>query len=348
MNNRFNKNATIEITVHLLVWVILFYMPVALSNGTDMSMRDIAIHFWLQLVLFAVVFYLNYLLLIKKTLFVSKRKVLFFIANITLLILLTAIKYLIFQFIDKRPPSEHHGPPLKLIWYMDFMIYMIPLAFSIAIHSGKRMMKMEVYKAETENMKLQSELQHLKFQLQPHFFFNALNNIYALVETEPKKAQQSIHSLSKLMRYLLYASDASTISLAEELEFLRKYILLMQQRLNSMTDVEVSFAENIPNINIAPLLFISIVENAFKHGVSATNKTHIRFSLEIVDGTIQFSSVNSKVPKSGNDLSDSGIGLINLQKRLSLLYKENYTFQYNETDTEFNVLLAVPLNNPDL
>src|SRR5699024_8583036 len=161
------------------------------------------------------------------------------------------------------------GPPLALLWYSDFLIYLIPIAFAIAIKSGKRLTNLEVYRTEAENAKLQAELQTLKYQLQPHFFFNSLNNIYSLIETEPDKARKSMHSLSKLMRHVLQASNLSSISLKEEIDFLTKYIALMKVRLTDSTHVVTDFPKIVPDIQIAPLLFISLVENAFKHGVSA-------------------------------------------------------------------------------
>ena len=188
------------------------------------------------------------------------------------------------------------------------------------------MQKAEEMKIEADNMKLQSELQHLKYQLQPHFFFNALNNIYSLIDFDSEKAKQSVHSLSKLMRHLLYKTDVDKISLSEEIDFLNKYIDLMSLRLNDKTKVYTNFPTKIPSLEVAPLLFISIVENAFKHGVSATQHSDISFKMEVIEDEIQFTASNSNFPKTDTDKSGSGIGVENLKKRLNLLYPKKHEF----------------------
>lgn len=207
-----------------------------------------------------------------------------------------------------------------------FPDYLIPVAFSIAINASKKMQKAEEMKIEADNIKLQSELQHLKYQLQPHFFFNSLNNIYSLIDFDSEKAKQSVHSLSKLMRHLLYKTDVDKISLSEEIDFLNKYIDLMSLRLNDKTKVYTNFPTKIPSLEVAPLLFISIVENAFKHGVSATQHSDISFKMEVIEDKIQFTASNSNFPKTDTDKSGSGIGVENLKKRLNLLYPEKHEF----------------------
>lgn len=342
MSKKLDNNNRIELTIHILVWVVLFYIPVALTYRTESTWAEIALHFWLQLALMAVIFYLNYLWLVEKWLFSKGRKMLFVLINIGLLLLIAWFRYLIFSTVGGGPEGNgHKGPPIGFIWYMDFFIYLIPVAFAIAIRSGKHLTNMERFKAEAENIKLQSELQHLKFQLQPHFFFNALNNIYSLIETEPQKARESIHSMSKLMRHLLQASEENTTTLQNEIEFLKKYIALMEVRLSSQTKVVAIFPDNVPPVQIVPLLFISIVENAFKHGVSATQQSNIYFAMKIENSTIIFKSRNSLLPKSNTDLSGSGIGLENLKKRLALLYPGRHHLKIDASDNEFNVELQI-------
>lgn len=335
-----DKKNRIEFAIHVLVWIILFYIPVALTYGTESSMKDIALHFWLQLGFLAVVFYCNYLWLIDKYLFNNGRRWLFVLINLATLAILYWTKYEIFTSVMK-PGGKHGGPPLSLVWYMDFFIYLIPVAFAIAIKSGKRLTGMEVYKAEAENIKLQADLTHLKFQLQPHFFFNALNTIYSLVETDPEKARQSIHSMSKLMRHLLQVSEASVTTLQEEIDFLKKYIALMRVRLTAQTHIETDFPETVPHMPIAPLLFISIVENAFKHGVSASERSTISFAMHISADAVVFTSCNRNFSKSDADLSGSGIGLENLRKRLAILYPGQHKFTTNLANDYFEAVLQI-------
>ncbi|GAA5085599.1 histidine kinase [Chryseobacterium ginsengisoli] len=319
------KNKNVEISLHLLIWLVLFFLPAAFSVGSDADWKDLFRHFWLQLLFLAVVFYANYGYLVKH-LFENK-KVWFFVVNLSLILILIFFKNQISDWLEPR----HHNPdgrrpPTALFYFMDTLIYMIPVAFSIAINAGKKIQKAEEMKIEADNIKLQSELQHLKYQLQPHFFFNSLNNIYSLIDFDQEKAKHSIHSLSKLMRHLLYKTDVEKISLSEEVEFLNKYIELMSLRLTDNTKVYTNFPKIIPEMKIAPLLFISIVENAFKHGISATHHSDIHFKMEIVDKEIHFTASNSNFPKTDADKSGSGIGVENLKKRLNLLYPEKHEF----------------------
>ena len=319
------KNKNPEFSLHLLIWLVLFFLPAAFSYGSEIDWGNIFKHFWLQLIFLAVVFYINYLFLVH-WLFGEKR-ISFFIINAILLAALIYLKGEIFVLFDSdRPKMLGKKPPEWMRFFMDFLIYLIPIAFSVSINAMKKMRKAEEMKIEADNIKLQSELQHLKYQLQPHFFFNALNNIYSLVDFAPEKAKQSIHSLSKLMRHLLQKSDVEKISLAEEIDFLNKYIDLMTLRLNESTKVYTNFPTKVNNIYIAPLLFISIVENAFKHGVSATKPSDICFKLEVIEKSIFFTTSNSNFPKNEDDRSGSGIGVDNLRKRLHLLYPEKHEF----------------------
>lgn len=319
------KNKNLEISLHLLIWLVLFFLPAAFTMGSETDWNGIFRHFWLQLFFLAIIFYINYLVLIR-WLFDDK-KLWFFVLNFLLLVILISLKSQIFEWLQPdRPKMSGTRPPDGLRYFFDFLIYLIPVAFSIAIDASKRMQKAEELKIEADNIKLQSELKHLKYQLQPHFFFNSLNNIYALIDFDSEKAKQSVHSLSKLMRHLLYKTDVDKISLSEEIDFLNKYIDLMSLRLNEKTKVYTNFPKKIPNLEVAPLLYISIVENAFKHGVSATQPSDIHFKMEIIEDEIQFTASNSNFPKTDADKSGSGIGVENLQKRLNLLYHGKHEF----------------------
>ncbi len=234
-------------------------------------------------------------------------------------------------------------PPFGFRFYLDFLIYLIPIAFAFAIQSGKKMLHIESLKKEADNIKLQAELQHLKFQLQPHFFFNALNNIYSSIDSNPIQAKTAIHSLSKLMRYFLQKSEEDKVSLSEELDFISRYIDLMKMRLTEKTAVVVHFPEAIPNVHIPPLILISLVENAFKHGVSATQESTIDISISVNEQMILFTALNTNFPKHVDDRSGSGIGLSNLQKRLELLYPNEHRFEAKVFNNLFTVQLSIPI-----
>ncbi|MBS1941278.1 MAG: histidine kinase [Bacteroidetes bacterium] len=342
MSNDLQRKHRIEAAVHALIWVALFYIPVALSTGTEIGMREVATFFWSQLVFMAVIFYANYLLFVERYLYVRSKRWLFIALNIGLLVLLYGVKHLLFNLLHDGHGGGHHGPPVVFIWYSDFLVYLIPIAFAVAIRSGKRLTNFAVYRTEAENAKLQAELQTLKYQLQPHFFFNALNTVYSLIETDPDKARASIHSLSKLMRHLLAVSDKATIPLAEEIDFLNKYIALMRLRLSPGIRVVADLPAQAPDVRVAPLLFISLVENAFKHGIFAGQQGDLHFTLHATPGgEVLFIARNGMHAKPGTDLAASGIGLENLRKRLALLYPGRHELTIRAEQDRYEAVLRV-------
>ena len=231
-------------------------------------------------------------------------------------------------------------PPFHAFVYFDFLSNLLPVVFAMAIRYAQRNFSLEIAQKEAQAHKLQADLTQLRYQLQPHFFFNALNNIYSLIAFDPQKAQQSVHSLSKLMRHFMQNSDQKQISLAEEVDFLQQYISLMQLRLTDKTTVQVDFPKQVPQLTIAPLLFISLVENAFKHGVSATTTTALSFSLKVEGDTIIFKSENTKIPTQ-ESLYSSGIGIDNLKKRLTLLYPERHQYTIEEKEGKYIAQLTI-------
>ncbi len=341
-----NKNNKITILSHLLVWFVLFTMPYVLSYGQEQEISRVIAHFWIPLVFYAIIFYLNYFVLIESFLF-TKKLVPYIAINLGTIALFLLIKEQIeatfFQDIMRKAPEKNDGvgPPLKMFIYIQMLSYMAPLLFSIAIKTTQRWVKTEAESKEAANFKLQSELQHLHYQLQPHFFFNSLNNIYSLVDISPEQAKKSIHSLSKLMRYMLYETNLEVVPLTKEIDFMKKYIDLMKLRVSDKTEVTYNFPTEESGIQVAPLLFISLIENAFKHGVSASKESHINISLTCKEKTVIFTIENDNFPKQSDDKSGSGIGLQNLDKRLKLLYANKHSFKTSLENERFLVHLEI-------
>ena len=327
------RNKNIRVLSHLLVWLVLFSMPYLFSYGQSQDLNRVIAHFWIPLILSVLSFYLNYFLLIDKYLF--PKKTLWFVGiNLLLIgffILLKEYSEDTFfqdqanQRVDST--GDAVGPPIMMIIYVQTISYMAPLLFSIAVKSTKRWVETEAQRKEVANIKLQSELQHLHYQLQPHFFFNSLNNIYALVDISPDQAKSSIHSLSKLMRYMLYETNEEKVPLSKEIDFMKKYIDLMKLRVSDKTTVNYDFPADETVIKIAPLLFISIIENAFKHGVSANQECHIDLRMTCDEKNVLFTLENDNFPKKADDKSGSGIGIPNVKKRLDLLYPNKSHFR---------------------
>ncbi|MDW5288520.1 sensor histidine kinase [Formosa sp. PL04] len=339
------KNKNINIFSHLLVWLVLFSMPYFLSYGQEQDIDRIAARFWVPLAFYALIFYLNYFIFIDKFLF-AKKTIQFIIINIVCIALFLALKEQIgatfFDALLQRDNRKEEGkPPIEMFIYMQALSYIAPLLFSIALKTTKRWVTTEAERKEAANVKLQSELQHLRYQLQPHFFFNSLNNIYSLVDISPEQAKSTIHSLSKLMRYLLYETNIEMVPITKEIDFMKKYLELMKLRVSDKTQVVSQFPSGLQTIQIAPLLFISLIENAFKHGVSANKESHIKIDMTTEDKTVRFTIENDNFPKQTTDKSGSGIGLQNLKKRLELLYPDKHVFKTEVKDGQFLVDLQI-------
>lgn len=331
MNNIFDSQKTYKLLIHISVWSFLLCMPLLLSIHNNSKFIHIIQHWWIPTMLYFIIFYLNYLVLIDKFFF-SKKKIWFFIIN---LVILFAMAYFN-QYIKPTLFNKMWHPRRHMFFlYMDMLTMMLPLVMAITFKVYERWQKIERKHQESANAQLQTELKHLEYQIQPHFFFNSLNNIYSLVDISPERAKETIHNLSKLMRYLLYETNNSLVTLEGEINFMTKYIELMKLRSSKNTVVSYTFPENTNSIMVAPLIFISLIENSFKHGIKLQGTSELNFSMRIDDSKIIFETSNPYFEKNNSgDLSGgSSIGLENIRKRLSLLYPNRSLF-YTKIENE--------------
>ena len=324
---------------HIASWAVVFIMPalIFISEGNQ-RFEEALYRSLASLPFLMLLFYLCYFWLIDRLWF-KKQYIFFILVAVTLILCVSYSKYELFSYFALHK-SKHKMPPFHAFVYFDFLSNLLPVVFAMAIRYAQRNFSLEIAQKEAQAHKLQADLTQLRYQLQPHFFFNALNNIYSLIAFDPQKAQQSVHSLSKLMRHFMQNSDQKQLSLAEEVDFLQQYISLMQLRLTNKTTVQVDFPKQVPQLTIAPLLFISLVENAFKHGVSATSITTLSFSLKVEGNTVIFRSENTKIPTQ-ESLYSSGIGIDNLKKRLTLLYPERHQYTIEEKEGKYIAQLTI-------
>lgn len=337
------NKVVLKLITHILVWVFLLLFPYLLTNSESLDLMRMIKFTWVPILFYALIFYLNYLYLIENYLF-RKKTLSYILINLALILALIWLHLEIREFLNMISETKlnklagKHKLSIQLFIYKDLLSMLIPVIASIAAKTTEKWSRSESEKQDREKALLNSELQHLRYQLQPHFFFNSLNTIYALIENSPKTAQETVHSLSKLMRYMLYDADKGKVSLSEEIGFMTQYINVMRLRVSGKTQVRTDFLPPPPELRITPLLFISLIENAFKHGVSATQPSDISFHLAYDKNTIHFTAVNTNFPKTDKDKSGSGIGLINLKKRLELSYPKKHIF---ETKTESGLFIAL-------
>ncbi|HEY0896697.1 MAG TPA: histidine kinase [Sphingobacteriaceae bacterium] len=194
-----------------------------------------------------------------------------------------------------------------------------------------------------------ANLDFLRSQINPHFLFNALNTIYGTaIQEKAERTGEGIEKLGEMMRFMLQENMQDKISLAREIEYLENYIGLQRLRTdqNPMLKIETSVATGFRSLQIAPMLLIPFVENAFKHGISFREASHIRISLEVTETVLNFDVYNSRHAKSEHDpeKDKSGIGLINVRQRLQLLYPKKHELMIRETGKEFFVHLTLQLS----
>ncbi|MBO4786556.1 MAG: sensor histidine kinase, partial [Prevotella sp.] len=298
----------------------------------------------------AAIYFVNALILVPWG-YYRNRRWMFWLGNA---IILAALVYGFFynfnpdSFAENIPNERYRQYALSSFYASAFLaIFMSAFLAGIAllVHHVRRSMVINRQLKEEQQKRTEAELEWLKNQINPHFLFNTLNNISSLTQIDADKAQDSIAQLSDLLRYAMYETNKPLVSVSGEVEFMRNYIELMRLRCNERTTVSTEFAVANPDTQVAPLLFISLVENAFKHGVSSSKPSQIEISLTESDGTITFTCDNTNYPKSDSDRSGSGIGLENTRRRLELLYAGRYEWEQSLEDNIYHVKVQIGKNS---
>lgn len=190
---------------------------------------------------------------------------------------------------------------------------------------------------------LEQQMEYLKYQVNPHFFMNTLNNIHALVDIDPERAKTTIVELSKMMRHILYEGSKKLIPLTREVEFLNLYVQLMRLRYTRKVHINVDVPPQLPELKLPPLMLIIFVENAFKHGISYHEESFIDIKVRVENKRLLFSCCNSKPTQVQRTNEKGGMGLQNVRQRLELLYDDNYTLDINDGEKTYEVKLDIPM-----
>ena len=233
----------------------------------------------------------------------------------------------------KRPLVE----PFNMAIF--FMVFTVGTCVAVI----QRWLKTEEHRKETESEKLNTELSFLKSQINPHFFFNTLNNIYSLAIVKSEKTAPAVMKLSSIMRYILTETNNDFVPLQNEVDFTKNYIELQQVRLTEKTTVNFDVIGNVENKNIAPLLFIPFVENAFKYGISTKSTSEINIHIESLDNKIIFTSSNSIVKSENNMMENTGIGINNVKRRLELMYSDKHVLTNTIKDNIYLVHFEISI-----
>ncbi len=241
-----------------------------------------------------------------------------------------------------RHERRQHPP---LIFGQHDLVSIIILVLMLGMNLGVKLYfkqrSDQKHLAQLERQNLEKQLEYLKYQINPHFFMNTLNNIHALVDIDPEKAKSTILELSKMMRFMLYEGSKSVVPLEREMTFLQNYITLMKLRYTDKVRISVDVPASLPNKDVPPLMFITFVENAFKHGVSYRQESFIDIAMAIASDRLTFTCVNSRIPKEED--KHGGVGLANVRQRLDLIYGQNYQLDIRDEQTSYTVKLTLPL-----
>ena len=338
------KRNRLEVWVHVLFWLLFYadrsysvyryyFADYSLTVALLVNITDIAV--------ILLLFYSNYFILVPRLL--RRGRYGWFGLSAALLIGLTfALQYMYAIFISELLVDcktylvsfEHN----KIYYLMQDVFYLL-------VSSGARFtsdwLRDKQLREELEEYKQDSELQMLKYQISPHFLHNTLHNIHYLVGAQPQQAGESIIRLSELMRYMLHTVKMDYVKLPDEIDYIRHFVELQNLRLSRPDIVQLTVAGNCEGRRIRPLLLISFVENAFKHGDISSEAARIVIRAEVVNDHLHFEVENGL--GRGSKESTTGVGIHNVRRRLELLYPGAYQLEIEQTESCFRVILELEL-----
>lgn len=346
------KGDIIENIIYLLLLCAFLLFPIIVLGGTGNLRWERVLLEWVRLVPYLVFFIVHNNILTPHLLF--KKKTAMYVCGVSVgmiifLMLFPLCREIQFMILPDEPPRSPYAPGMHKGFFFiknfpDKLLFMaLILSFNLLLkYFFLQQKKLRQEEAKGKEM-LRTELNFLKNQISPHFFMNTLNNIHALIDYDPYAAKETIISLSKLMRHILYDSQSKTVSIKKEMSFISSYVELMKLKLSDRVTVSCSIPDDLPDKSIPPLIFTSLIENAFKHGVSLKEKSYIRIVFSFPEtGRIECCIINSNHPAVYPE-PHNGIGLENTRRRLDIEFPAAYRLDINETEKEFTVILNVPI-----
>ena len=356
---RMNRERILSLIPHIIGLFFVTIIPMFIFDASDVKIKFWTYRFYYQLFFLIIAFYGNYLFITPKYLF-SNKKVKFFLT----LLIFTVVLLSISQIASKRlefiqPPARVNNQRLigKRVGHenmfglhpriLDDTFFLILIfGFSTGMSILQKLRGDDQKKQKLEKVNIENELAFLKNQISPHFFFNSLNNIYALIDIDSVQAQKTIETLSGLMRYLLYETKKKQQSLEKEIICIQNYLDLERIRFGDLLEIDMKISGDIVNKKIAPMLLLSFVENAFKHGANKNVGTiKIDIDFKLLENFLYFTISNPtpKITKHKQNIdSFGGIGLKNAKKRLALGYKpDEYNLSIDTKNNRYVVHLKI-------
>lgn len=336
-NVRLLKNRNFQ---HILFWCLSYLILInILKVSAEIQKIDLIYSAIFHLPVLLVV-YFN--LQVSFPLFFEKRRYLYYLFSVVITVLLGVG----FYFLLFNHWIDHVFPGYYFIAYYSFwdisLFFVIYLSASGLLHLARSWFQVQ----ELEKEKTTAELKALKSQLNPHFLFNSLNNIYSLARKKSPLVPEKIVQLSDLMRHIIYESDVEFIPLEKEVEMIKNYIELQNLRSVEPDRIELEIKGEIEGKKIAPLLFLPFVENSFKHGIKGgKNDSYVRIKIETTGQSLFFRAENNK--GENVEIADAkykGIGIENVKKRLELIYPGKHSLGISDDDEKFEVNLQIQMS----
>ena len=371
------KQSRLENIIYLTVWGMLFFVPLLVSyermvhtSGMLFDWTEVFV-IWRILSFYLLLFIIHNFLLAPLLFHKRKRFLYFFISAMILLLMIICVHMVKPERIGndehttqndvallnrqqevttggfmRHPPSPPQPDRQRIVgqrnqMHIIILIFMFGANFGIKGYFRGRNIRARLSELEKQN--LEHQLEYLRCQINPHFFMNTLNNIHSLIDVNPEQAQKAIREFAKMMRFILYEENKQDVQLAHELDFVRHYMALMQLRYTDAVRIDTEIPDNVPESRIPPMILITFVENAFKHGISYQHDSFVCVKIMVCENELHFVCRNSKVSASNDE--KTGIGLVNVRKRLDLLYGRKYNLTITDNADVYIVKLVIPLKS---
>jgi two-component system, LytTR family, sensor kinase len=345
---------------HIALWVLMYLFFIGLKRPLmGLSFGEAAIVATKDVIVIGLIFYFILKVVIPKILF-KKRFVLLALSVVAIYYFYALCLYLEFTFLPLLIMIPGRGYQMyaarvlhegiiglfmlhSLSEILLDLLYLISPALILTLFISVFTLSTQTLKLQMDNLNL--ELAFLKAQINPHFLFNTLNNVYSLALHKSDKTADAVLKLSGLMRYTLYESNTAKIPLEKEITFCKDYIELERMRHSTRVRIELNVPAELDHYSIAPLIIFPFIENAFKHGIrNSTKKSWVFIDIQILNNELTAIIRNSVTGTYENEKNIGGIGISNTKKRLNLLYPDKHTLRIEQTDSVFSVILAIRLN----
>ena len=336
-----------ENMLYTLVWIAIFLIPFMNAQLMSESAVDFnkVIISWGKILPYFIIFLVNTTILAPRLLLRNR----YWMYSILLLAMLFAIFGTIeigdFQYWQENDSLRDKASFTDLEWYWNVLLGVFMAGANSMIKLYYRTLETERRMTILEKQNIETEMQYLRYQINPHFLMNTLNNIHAMIDFDTELAKQSVMELSRMLRYVLYDSNGNHTTLDKEVDFVENYIELMRTRIIDNVEIKLNAPDitTCRKVNMPPLLIIVLVENAFKHGISYNKRSYIDINIAVDKDTLTCVVANSR--HSSHTTEHSGIGLNNITKRLDLTFGKNYSLTIdNDSEEKYIVELVIPIN----